>query len=65
MPNTLPFACPCRYLLLWLVLVAALPAAFAGAADPTLGQPAATARTPHVEISLVAEDAVAQAAGPT
>ena len=65
MPNVLSFARPYRYLLLWLVLMAGLGAASAGAADATLVQPAATARTPHVEISLVAEDAVAQAAGPT
>lgn len=63
MPNTLPWRSRCRCLLLWLVLVVALPAT--GAADaPDL--PAATmARTPHVEINLRAEDAPAQATGVT
>ena len=63
MPNLPPFARPCRYLL--LALVALLRAASVGAADTALAQSVATARTPHVEISLVAEDAVAQAGGPT
>lgn len=63
MPNALPLLSRYRCLVLWLVLVAALPAAGAAVAPDVA--PAATVRTPHVEIKLEAEDAPAPVAGTT